>query len=718
LDSIKNISKIELEILNIAKKLTQKRPLRVDALYREAKKLKYPIEDINKAIYNLILKKIIVPKRKIVKTQVLANDNRDKIYNYILNNPGAHLREIRDGLDLQPHLANLHLKVLEDFEFIYQRKYLKYRVYFPSLFDAENEAPILALKNEKAVKIFMEILNKKEVSINELKDHFSEIISPQMVDYHLEPLIESNLISNIQKNGIELYTVNQPILNKIKRFIATKIGLEIEKPVVVKRAYDYVGGNIRFKIVVENISSFPVEDIRVELDTKEQFEVQNSIQSVALLDPEESRGVDFMLSPLACGKSNVQGMVSYQDYKGDLYSSEVKPVLVQIKCPLVQSRILKMLDILKMKDKFQVSRLEIPYEGMQKNIAYKIAKDQVASLDLAEIEGSMDQSSALFSGEAKITRNSILVDLNVDENKIKIDVYMGNLKEATGFLAYIKNLISMSLDYSEQISISSEKISTKIFNSFEFGLRLLELFDLCSIRETIEDLLVLVKELQIKSNTYFPELKLTEPIENWFDQLEAIQGSNVFERTYLNLQFDILSWMEDIIVFSETNSKIYFESLAVDENTRNKILQGNMKLNNQYKLRQYQYSMSILYALLFIHKNFGLSVYNHNFSGEMLDSDLISGFLTAIQSFGSEFTKQETKMKKLSYEHFEIQLTNGKYITAALITTGYPNQITINSVAEVLERFENKYRYDLENFSGKVTAFRDAGTIIQEIFTR
>ncbi|MBD3227152.1 MAG: hypothetical protein GF329_03105 [Candidatus Lokiarchaeota archaeon] len=531
----------------------------------------------------------------------------------------------------------------------------------------------------------------------------------------MEPLINSKIILKLEKNGIALFKINGTIFERIKRYISSKIGLEVEKPVIVKRAYDYVGGNIRFKVVVENISSNPIENITVDLDIKEQFDVQESTQNVAILDPEESRGVDFMLVPLACGKSNVQGIVSYKDYHGDFYSSEIKPVLVQIKCPLVQSRILNMLDILKMRDKFQVSHVEIPYTGMTPQIAYRIAKDQISSLDLAEIEGSTENYSALFSGEAKITRNSILVDLSVNNQIIKIDVYMGNLKEATGFLAYIKNLINISLDYSEQITVSSEKISTKIFNTFEFGLRLLELFDLCNLRESIDELLVIIKELQIKSNSYFPELKLTEHIEKWFNELEDIQDKEIFERTYLNLQFDILAWMDDIIVFSETNSKIYFESLAIDENTKNKIFQGNKRLSDNYQQRKYIYAMNILYALMLIHKNTGLSVYNYNFTNKNLDSDLISGFLTAIQSFGSEISEKETKMEKLSYEHFEIQLSSGKYITAALISTGKPNLIIGKMINKIIREFENKYEKQLENFSGKISEFRDAGFIIEDI---
>ena len=718
--NIKDISEIELDILDIAERLSMKKSLNINNIYREAiKKLNYSVEDINNSIYNLILKKIIVPEKRIVKTQVLANDKRDKIYKFILNNPGVHLREIRDKLNLQPHLTNLHLKVLKDFNYIYQKKYLKYQVFFASNFNNENEESILALKNDKAINILIQILKHDEINYNQLKDHFSETISPKMINYHLKPLIESNLITNFKKGDQQYYKINKNIFDKIEKYIAIKIGNEIEKPIIVKRAYDYVGGNIRFKVVVENKSDKSIIDILVKLDIKEQFAVEESLKKIAVLDPEESRGVDFMLTPLACGKSNVQGTVSYLDNEGHQYFNEIKPDLIQIKCPLVQPKILNLLDVLKMKDKFQISQMVIPYKGISQKIAFRIAKDQIASLDVSEIVGTGDEYSTIFSGEAKITRNSLLVDLNVIPDNININVYMGNLKEATGFLAYIKSLIRVAMDYSKQISTSVEMISSIIFNAFEFSLRLSELFDLCYKKESVENILLIIKELQIKSNSYFPELKLEEPIKNWFDQLEDTQEEEFYKRTYLNLQFNILSWMEDVIIYSDTNLKIYYDSPVIDIKTRDDIIKGILTIKENNNQRAHQYFIKILYTLMVIYKDSGLSIYNYNFIEKTMDSDpdLISGFLVAIQNFGSEFSKQETKMKKLSYEHFEIELIDGEFITAALITIGYPNQLTINSLKELVRRFESRFGADLKHFSGKVSSFNNSIDIFQDIFS-
>lgn len=719
MDDLKNIPQTALEIIGLAEELTrQKKPLDIEMLYREArKKLKYSDLEITDSIYELLLKKIIIPQKKLVKTQVLANKRRDAIYQYIIKNPGTHLREIREKLNLQPHVTNLHLKILENFNYIYRKNYLKYVVYFPSDFPSENESAILALKNDNAKLIFSNILKSNELTLDQLKQNLSDSLSPKMINYHLEPLIASKLITDFEKDRQKYLKIDEKTFQVLEKYIRLTIELEkeaIEAPVLVKRAYDYIGGSVRFKVVIENKSKENIQDISVMLNLKEQFEVEQSLQKIKLLEPEESRGVDFTLVPLTCGKSRVYGTVTYYDVSGKLYSSEINPLIVQIKCPLVQPRVLKLLDVLKMKEKFQVSHVEIHYREITKLDAFRIAREQIASLDVSMLDDG-EEFACLFSGEAKITGNPLLVDLHTDENNIIIDVYMEDLKQSTGFLAYIKNLINMSLSYTEKISTSVEKVRSMIFNGFEFSTRLTELFELCTTQESVEDILILLKELKIKAQSYFPNLKLTEDLNKWFEWLEEYQTQGIWTRTYKNLQYDIQTWMESIIIFSETNAKIYYEA-ALDQITQDEISNETARLKQSLYQLALLYSKSILYTFMLIHKNSGLSLFTYDFSEQTLDPDLISGFLQAITSFGAEISHEETQMRKLSYEHFEIEITDGYYCIGALVTSGFPNQYTSTALSQFVQQFENKFQRELDAFIGNVSQFGEARTLVQETF--
>jgi len=292
---------------------------------------------------------------------------------------------------------------------------------------------------------------------------------------------------------------------------------------------------------------------------------------------------------------------------------------------------------------------------------------------------------------------------------------MEDLKQSTGFIAYIKNLINMSLSYTMKISTSVEKVRAMIFNGFEFSSRLSELFGLCNSQEALDDILILLKELQIKAQSHFPDLKLTETLNQWFARLEKQQGKELNLRTYLNLQFDLQTWTESIIIFAETNAKIYYEA-AIDQATRDEIARETVRLKESLYQIALQYSKRILYTFMLIHKNTGLSLFNFNFAEQLLDSDLISGFLQAITSFGAEISREETKMKRLSYETFEIELTDGNSTVGALVTSGLPNYLTSTALAQFVQRFETRFKHELDSFGGNVSQFALAGELIREIF--
>jgi len=493
----------------------------------------------------------------------------------------------------------------------------------------------------------------------------------------------------------------------------------------IKRAYDYIGGNIRYKVVVENISDHVIKDISVELNVKkQQYEIDTPLKIIEILEPGESIGSDFILTPLTCGKSRIHGNVNYKTAGNELISFEIAPSVVQIKCPLVQPKEVSRSELIELMQKLQKSHTEINYSGLLKIKAYQIAKEQISSLDVSEVEEQEDKYHILYSGEAKVGGDLIIIDLSMTEDYIIIDVYLKDIKQATGFLAYIKNLISLAIQYSSKISTTMDAITNKIYNAFEFASRLSELYNLCAEEEALDDILLLLKELNIKLSKYFPDLKITEIfralLTNWISELEKIKGEKIWERTYLNLQYDILNWMDGIITISETNSKTYFDSPTSDRTTIENIKLGNSQLKKQVDLMNRHYSQRILFALMMVNKTSGLSMYNHNFTEKSLDSDLIGGFLTAIQSFGTELSSdaKETSMQKLSYQHFEIRLEEGTYTVAALITSGIPNQLTIDRLKIMPQEFEKKFESKLQYFTGDVSAFDKTKDMVNTIFLK
>ena len=98
------------------------------------------------------------------------------------------------------------------------------------------------------------------------------------------------------------------------------------------------------------------------------------------------------------------------------------------------------------------------------------------------------------------------------------------------------------------------------------------------------------------------------------------------------------------------------------------------------------------------------------------NGDLISGFLKGFISIGKEVIKRDTTMKKLSYEDFEIDLLDGEYTTAVLITSGFTHQYTINKLKDFLDKFEKRFQLELKEFIGKTIIFEQSEDLVEEVF--
>jgi uncharacterized membrane protein len=77
--------------------------------------------------------------------------------------------------------------------------------------------------------------------------------------------------------------------------------------VEVVREYDFVGGQLHFKVVTRNNSDMTIHDVKVILDVPSSYNRKTDIITIPTIDPHNSRGVDFYLEPQECGLSTIGG---------------------------------------------------------------------------------------------------------------------------------------------------------------------------------------------------------------------------------------------------------------------------------------------------------------------------------------------------------------------------------------------------------------------------
>ncbi|MBD3227301.1 MAG: hypothetical protein GF329_03860 [Candidatus Lokiarchaeota archaeon] len=128
-------------------------------------------------------------------------------------------------------------------------------------------------------------------------------------------------------------------------------------------------------------------------------------------------------------------------------------------------------------------------------------------------------------------------------------------------------------------------------------------------------------------------------------------------------------------------------------------------------------SLQSLRFILVHHKNVGVTIFSKNFSENSLDADLISGFITAISSFGMELSGgQSIGIRKMEYESLKIVLQQGTYVNVGLILDDFPEQWLDLRLKTFVKALENQYKEDLKSWNGDVSPYKSIDGLFDKIF--
>ncbi len=118
--------------------------------------------------------------------------------------------------------------------------------------------------------------------------------------------------------------------------------------------------------------------------------------------------------------------------------------------------------------------------------------------------------------------------------------------------------------------------------------------------------------------------------------------------------------------------------------------------------------------VLVLHKGTGTCVYFKSFGSEAIDPELISGFISAISSFGKDLVSQE-ELNEISYGDKMLLLSDGEFIRIALVLSKKASIILRKNLKELISFFEKTYENELPTWRGQLNIFRDAGILIDEV---
>ncbi|KKK45634.1 MAG: hypothetical protein Lokiarch_08060 [Candidatus Lokiarchaeum sp. GC14_75] len=118
--------------------------------------------------------------------------------------------------------------------------------------------------------------------------------------------------------------------------------------------------------------------------------------------------------------------------------------------------------------------------------------------------------------------------------------------------------------------------------------------------------------------------------------------------------------------------------------------------------------------VLVLYKGTGTCVYFKSFGSDEIDPELISGFISAICSFGKDLASQDT-LNEITYGDKMLLLSDGEYIRVTLVLGKKPSNILRKNLQDFVNIFERTYAEELPNWRGQLNIFRGAGEIIDEI---
>ncbi|KKN50940.1 hypothetical protein LCGC14_0627580, partial [marine sediment metagenome] len=120
--------------------------------------------------------------------------------------------------------------------------------------------------------------------------------------------------------------------------------------------------------------------------------------------------------------------------------------------------------------------------------------------------------------------------------------------------------------------------------------------------------------------------------------------------------------------------------------------------------------------ILILYKGTGTCIFFKSFGSEQVDPELISGFISAISSFGKDLVSQE-ELNEITYGDKMLLISDGEFTRAALVLGKKASLILRKNTMEFINVFEKTYDNELPNWRGQLNIFRSAGTIIDEMLS-
>jgi len=236
-----------------------------------------------------------------------------------------------------------------------------------------------------------------------------------------------------------------------------------ESMVSIIREYEFIGGQVRFKVGLINNTRNPLTNFKITFDIPDalkwfmhepKYERKGDSIHIPKLGVKEKKAVSLYLEPINCMTSSINATVGFFDAKDRPQAVIMKPKKISITCPLFFTE--------KEANLARVKRLHktlnhrdmkiLPIINIEKiALIYNSAIDMLGKYDIKliykDFSEQEDFGEAWFYGITKVKKNKIVTNLILDgENHIlELEVSGDSEEQITAFLAEIGEKIREQL---------------------------------------------------------------------------------------------------------------------------------------------------------------------------------------------------------------------------------------------------------------------------------
>jgi predicted transcriptional regulator len=132
-------------------------------------------------------------------------ETRRRIYDFVVANPGTHLRAIKDELDMPMGQLEYHLHFLENKGLLDAKEDRYYKRFFPSDMSATDRRVLSAIRQEKPRQIVLFVLQTPGVDHRTIQAELG--IGASSLSFYMKDLIDKEVMERRREGRRSLYQV-------------------------------------------------------------------------------------------------------------------------------------------------------------------------------------------------------------------------------------------------------------------------------------------------------------------------------------------------------------------------------------------------------------------------------------------------------------------------------------------------------------------------------